>query len=161
MKGLLADIVTFFKTLTLIDYVLFLAILVLLVLVVSLVYLLQTTNIDDYIEEDEDEEFDIQKAVSEIENKDPREIEINDYEREQEANAIISYEELVNNARKNKINYESDEMLGNTVSVKKFDLDNLVSEDPSSASTLNARVISYAHEEAFLEALKKLQKLLD
>ena len=161
MKNLLMDIITFLKTLTLIDYVLFLAILVLLVLIVSLVYLLQTTDMDELEEEDEDGEFDIQKAVEEIESAPPREIEINDYEREQEENAIISYEELVNNTRKNKINYETDEMINDKVSVKKFNLDNLVSEDPDITNNLNARVISYAHEEAFLEALKKLQKLLD
>ncbi len=162
MKNLLMDIITFLKTLTLIDYVLFLAILVLLVLIVSLVYLLQTTDIEEYDGEDEDNgEFDIKKAVEEIESAEPREIEINDYEREQEENAIISYEELVNNTRKNKINYETDEMIDDKVSVKKFNLDNLVSEDPNISNNINARVISYAHEEAFLEALKKLQKLLD
>lgn len=161
MKNLLMDIATFFKTLTLIDYVLFLAILVLLVLIVSLVYLLQTTDIEEYDTEEDNGEFDIKKAVEEIESATPREIEINDYEREQEENAIISYEELVNNTRKNKINYETDEMIDDKVSVKKFDLDNLVSEDPDINNNLNVRVISYAHEEAFLEALKKLQQLLD
>lgn len=159
MKSLFVDIATFFKTLTFIDYVLYLAILILLVLIISLIYLLKTTDIDEY-EETEDEEFDIQKAVSEIENASPREIEINDYEKEQEENAIISYEELVNSTKQGKINYETDEMLGNTVSVKKFNLDNLVSEEPE-PTNINVRVISYAHEEAFLEALKNLQKLLD
>ena len=161
MKNLLMDIITFFKTLTLIDYVLFLAILVLLVLIVSLIYLLQTTDIEEYEPEEDNGEFDIKKAVEEIESASPREIEINEYEREQEENAIISYEELLSNTRKNKINYETDEMINDKVSVKKFDLDNLVSEDPEMAPELNARVISYAHEEAFLEALKKLQQLLD
>ena len=162
MKSLFVDIATFFKTLTFIDYVLYIAILVLIVLVVSLIYLLKTTNLDDFVvDESDDEEFDIQKAVSEIENAPLKEIEINDYEKEQEENAIISYKELVNNAKRNKINYESDELLGNTVSVKKFNLDNLVSEEIEEENNLNVRVISYAHEEAFLEALKKLQKILD
>ena len=158
MKSLITDIITFFKTLTFIDYVLYLAMLVLVILIVSLIYLLRTADIEEI--EDDEEEFDIKKAIEEIELSDNREIEINDYEREQEENAIISYEELLNSAKKNKLNYKSDELLGDTVSVKKFDLDNLVSEEPEDVK-LDVRVISYAHEEAFLQALKNLQKLLD
>lgn len=159
MKSLILDIITFFKTLTFIDYVLYFAVLALIVLIVSLIYLFKTTNIEDYLE-DCDEDFDIQKAVLEMEQNTSRELELNDYEKEQEENAIISYKELVDNAKKNKLNYVTNEMVGNTVSVKKFNLENLLSEEPDNID-LNVRVITYEHEEAFLEALKKLQKLLD
>ena len=66
MKSLILDIITFFKTLTFVDYVLYLAMLVLIILVVSLIYLLRTTDIDSLVIEDDDD-FDIKKAVEEIE----------------------------------------------------------------------------------------------
>ena len=157
MKNLILNIVEFLKTLTLIDYILYIAILILIVLIVSLVYLLKTTDIENAISE-EDEEIDIKNAVEELKDYTPREIELNDYEKEQEENAIISYDELVNNARNNKINYV-DEKINDSISVKKFDLDNLVSEEEE--KPINVRVLSYEHEEAFLAALKQLQKLLD
>ena len=50
-----------------------------------------------------------------------------EYEKEQEEKAIISYEELVNSIKKKKINYE-DEKNDKDVSIKKIDLDNLISE---------------------------------
>ena len=157
MKNLILNIIEFLKTLTLIDYILYIAILILIILIVSLVYLLKTTDIENAISE-EDEEFDIKNAVEELKDYTPREIELNDYEKEQEENAIISYDELVNNARNNKINYV-DEKINDNISVKKFDLDNLVSDDEE--PPMNVRVLSYEHEEAFLAALKQLQKLLD
>ena len=125
----------------------------------SLIYLLKTTDIENDISIDDNDEFDIKNAVKELEEKQPREIELTDYEREQEENAIISYDELLSNTRNNKINYV-DERINDNVSVKKFDLDNLVSEEEEQPKVA-VRVVTYEHEEAFLAALKQLQKLLD
>ena len=158
LKSLILSILEFLKTLTLIDYILYIAILVLIILIVSLIYLLKTTDIENSILEENEDDFDIKNAVKELNDYTPRELELTDYEKEQEENAIISYDELVNNTKKNKINYETEEINGN-VSVKKFDLDNLVSEGEK--EHMNVRVVSFEHEEAFLAALKQLQKLLD
>ena len=159
MKNLFLNIGEFLKTLTLIDYILYIAILVLIVLIVSLIYLLKTTDIEnDILNEEDRDEFDIKNAVKELNDYTPREIELNDYEKEQEENAIISYDELINSTKNNKLNYSDEEMSGN-VSVKKFDLDNLVSEEEE--AKMNVRVLTLEHEEAFLAALKQLQKLLD
>lgn len=87
----------------------------------------------------------------------PTNIELSSYEKEQENNAIISYEELVNNRDNNNINY--DETYENNtvdVAVKKVDLNgnygvNLEKE------TYSVNLMSYEHEEAFLRALRKLQ----
>ena len=158
MKNIIFDIASFLKTLTVIDYILYVAILVLLILIVSLIYLLKTTDIEGSIQEENDD-FDIKNTVKELSEATPREMELTDYEKEQEQNAIISYDELINSTKNNKINYETDELLNDKISVKKFDLDNLVSE--GSEQIANVRVITFEHEEAFLQALKTLQKLLD
>lgn len=87
----------------------------------------------------------------------PINIELSSYEQEQENNAIISYEELVNNKDNSNVNY--DETYENhtvDVDVKKVDLSdnygvNLEKE------TYSVSLMSYEKEEAFLRALRKLQ----
>lgn len=158
MKSLILDIVSFLKTLTFIDYVLYFAILILIILVASLVYLLKTTNIDEE-ELYYDDDFDIKDAVEEISQSKPQNINLTDYEKEQEEKAIISYQELVNSIKKNKINYEDDEIINDDIKIRKVNLDNLVSEEIE--ESVKVRVMTFEHEEAFLEALKKLQKLLN
>lgn len=159
MKSLILDIVSFLKTLTFIDYVLYFAILILIILVASLVYLLKTTNIDEEELYYEDDDFDIKDAVEEISQSKPQNINLTDYEKEQEEKAIISYQELVNSIKKNKINYEDDEIINDDIKIRKINLDNLVSEEIE--ESVKVRVMTFEHEEAFLEALKKLQKLLN
>ena len=51
-------------------------------------------------------------------------------------------------------------MLDNQVSVKKVNLDDLISDEIEEAN-INVKVMDFKHEEAFLEALKQLQKLLN
>lgn len=46
------------------------------------------------------------------------------------------------------------------LSVKKVDLDNLVNKNNNTVSNIEVRLISFQKEEAFLEALKRLQKEL-
>jgi len=157
MKSLLIDVMAFLKTLTFVDYILYFAILILIILVVSLIYLLKTTNIDEE-ESEYSEEFDIANAVEELSNNKTQNIVLTDYEKEQEEKAIISYEELVNSIKKNKINYE-DEITDSDIKIRKVNLDNLLSEEAE--ENVKVRVMTFEHEEAFLEALKKLQKLLN
>ena len=158
MKNLVIDVVSFLKTLTFIDYVLYFAILILIILVASLIYLLKTTNID---EEDfeYDEEFDIKSTVEELSQTKSQNINLTDYEKEQEEKAIISYEELVNTIKKNEINYEEENTLNKDVKIRKIDLDNLDKE--CNREPVKVRLMTYEHEEEFLRSLKQLQKLLN
>ena len=46
------------------------------------------------------------------------------------------------------------------LSIKKVDLDNIMSNQAATTPKVDVRVISFAKEEAFLQALKQLQKEL-
>ena len=81
------------------------------------------------------------------------------YERDQEEKAIISYDELLQKQNKYAINYEKEELLDDLV-VKKVNLNDLVNKDEQ-VKIKEVRVISYEKEEAFLNALKELNKLLN
>jgi hypoxanthine-guanine phosphoribosyltransferase len=86
-------------------------------------------------------------------------IKFTDYEKDQEDKAIISYDELLNKGNNYELNYEKEEM-HDDLSVKKVDLDNLVNKNNNTVSNIEVRLISFQKEEAFLEALKRLQKEL-
>lgn len=162
MKSIFGDIINFLKSLSLIDYVLYFAILILIILVVSLLYLLKTTNIEeDELIENEDNDFDIKNAVQQISQEQPKNIDLTEYEKEQEEKAIISYEELVNSIKRNKINY-ADETNNDNISIKKVDLDNLISEEAEEQNqNYSYKIINFQHEEKYLKELKELIKLLD
>ncbi len=81
------------------------------------------------------------------------------YEKDQEEKAIISYEELLQRQNKYAVNYEKEEMLDDLV-VKKVNLNDLVNKNEQ-VNIKEVRVISYEKEEAFLQALKELNKLLN
>ena len=83
---------------------------------------------------------------------------MNDYEEEQEQRAIISYDELLEKQKDLKINYEEEQQIGD-ITVKKVDIDNI--STPVEKEESKPIVISYEKEEAFLEALKKLQKQIN
>ena len=78
-----------------------------------------------------------------------------EYEKEQEEKAIISYDELL----KKHINYEKEERKDDLV-IRKVDLSNLINSEVQD-EIKNVRVISYEKEEAFLSALKELNRLLN
>lgn len=93
-------------------------------------------------------------------NKGNEEINCDKYEQEQEAKAIISYEELLNKKNKYAINYEKEEILDDLI-VKKVNLQDLVNVNEEIAVEDEIRVISYQKEEDFLKALKELNSLLN
>ena len=164
---LFKDIASFLRTLSFIDLVFFFAVVVLMVLVVTLIYFIK-------INKEENEEFlanpkkDLEKTtemkiIEEItKNIDPTAtptVDFTDYEKDQENKAIISYDELLKKTNNYELNYEKEEYIDD-LSVKKVDLDNLVSVKKEQGPKIEVRVISYQEEEAFLEALKRLQKNL-
>jgi len=87
-------------------------------------------------------------------------INCNDYEKDQEEKAIISYDELLEKSNKYAINYEKEEVIDDLI-VKKIDMNNFNNIDGKIAEKEEVRVISYDHEEAFLRALKELNSLLN
>ena len=159
------DIANFLKGLAFVDYVFFFAVLVLMILVITLIYFIKIN--DDVLDndtksknlKDETQEMQIVKKINEaIEKEEPRpNIDFTEYEKDQEEKAIISYDELLKQDSNYEINYEKEEYLDD-LSVKKFDLDHLVTKKETDEKPLmKGRVISFEKEEAFLQALKQLQ----
>ncbi|MBE6154242.1 MAG: hypothetical protein E7163_01530 [Firmicutes bacterium] len=168
------DMISFLKTLSFVDYVFFFAVLTLMLLIITLIYFIKENTDDEIIftnnkkEEDKKEivietkELDDLKAITEaLENAEPSAINLNKYEEEQEEKAIISYEELLNKKNDFAINYSEEENIYEDLTIKKIDLDNLLNKDVIVKPEIKVSVISYEKEEAFLEALKKLQQKLN
>ncbi len=155
------DIGDFLETLSFIDVVFFFAVLILIILVVTLIYFIKINKDDeeDKKQDDETAEMKIVKEIRENMKNDDVVINFTDYEKDQEEKAIISYDELLNKSNKYGLNYEKEDVYDD-LSVKKVDLDNLVNKNSEIKVNSDVRVISFAKEEAFLEALKRLQKEL-
>ena len=190
MKNLFLDFTSFIKSLTLIDILFILSLIGLVVLIVTLLYIIKVNN-EDNIEiiddnevkketqiqqlenKEENEELDLARISKEIDENPTKPITLNDYEREQEEKAIISYDELIKTKEipLEEINYKNEENVDG-LTVKTVNLDeitkpielpkikttdsNLSEEKPS----LN-KLISYEKEDEFLAALKQLESLLN
>lgn len=153
------DIGDFFSSLTFIDIVFFFLVLILIILVVTLIYFIKINEDQKSDNLEETAEMKIVKEINENMNKeDSVVINLSDYEKDQEDKAIISYDELLSKSNKYGLNYEKEE-LHDDVSVKKVDLEN-ISSNIEDDTKIETRVISFSKEEAFLEALKRLQKEL-
>ena len=180
------NIKEFLSSLTIIDVTFFFAVLFLMIVVVTLLYFIKVNEEvkekDEIIEElttdqnsikedkeevkyygddEEGELLDLESITKALENKTNDAIDLTTFEEEQEKDAIISYDELINKTNFGTINYKNESMYDD-LSVKEVDLDHLINEtDKSSVEVTKTQVISYAQEEAFLEALKKLQKQIN
>lgn len=155
-----SDIGEFLKTLNFVDIVFFFAVVILMVLIVTLIYFIKINN--DEEQKDVKEETAEMKIVREIQEnlgKEEQTVKFTDYERDQEDKAIISYDELLNKGSNYTLNYEKEE-LKDDVSIKKVNLDDLLKKQEAETPKVDVRVISFAKEEAFLQALKQLQKEL-
>ena len=156
------DIYNFLLALRFVDIVFYFSILILMILIIVLIYFIKINKIEEEEKNKlgETQEMKIAKELNDKMNKEEKMIQFTDYEQDQENKAIISYDELVNKGINNyDLNYETEEM-HDDLSVKKVDLDNLVNKSNNSISNIEVRVISFQKEEAFLEALKRLQKEL-
>ena len=186
------DMLSFLQTLSFIDYILYFTVLVLIVLIISLIYVIRMSdddemdieNIDEKIQEQTiklsdsitnpanitsklerelpNDIIDLKEIVNTIDEKPTPVIDMTAYEAEQEEKAIISYEELISSTKSHPINYDTEEMVDDTVKVKKINLENLtnvnITEDPP---RLEVKLFTYDHEEAFLKTLKQLNELLN
>ena len=156
------------------DVFVFIIIIFLLIVSMMMVYLVYSQNkqlTEELMlrdkrarEEKENKELDLRELTKELESA-PKEknIELTDYEAEQEEKAIISYEELLNANQAQNINYSDLDEIDDIV-VKKVDLANTgtVSLNEIKEITEEAKEpTSYAHEEEVLEDLKHLQSILN
>ena len=124
---------------------------------------LETMPSKEEIEDDEEGELiDLKTLTKKLqEEKENNIISFTDYEKDQEEKAIISYNELLEHQNKYRINYEK-EIKDDDVTIKKVNLQELVNKNEiDDASKIDVRVISYEKEEAFLSALKELNRLLN
>ena len=156
------DIYNFIMALRFVDIVFYFSILILMILIVILIYFIKINKLeeDEKNKLGETQEMKIAKELRDNMKSSDKMIQFTDYEKDQEDKAIISYDELLNKGNSNyELNYETEEM-HDDLSVKKVDLDNLVNKSNNTISNLEVRVISFQKEEAFLEALKRLQKEL-
>lgn len=111
---LINDIIYFCSALSVDDYIFFFAVVLLFVLIISLIYFLK-------IEESKVPSNELEIITKKIEKEyKPAKIEFSNFEKEQEAEAIISYDELVENNKKYELNYE-DEKVVDGLKVQKVD----------------------------------------
>ena len=104
---------------------------------------------------------DLEKISKNIESDyKPVNIELTSYEKEQEDNAIISYEELVK-TQDSGYSYDESFKPESDVSVKRIDLDKPSGEIIAPQEKNKVKLLNYDKEEAFLAALKQLQKELN
>lgn len=156
------DIYNFIMALRFVDIVFYFSILILMILIVILIYFIKINKLeeDEKNKLGETQEMKIAKELRDNMKSSDKMIQFTDYEKDQEDKAIISYDELLNKETNNyELNYETEEM-HDDLSVKKVDLDNLVNKSNNTIKNIEVRVISFQKEEAFLEALKRLQKEL-
>ena len=112
-------------------------------------------------EDEEPELIDLKTLTKKLkEDANNERINFTAYEKDQEEKAIISYDELIKKKNLYAINYEKEELIDD-LSVKKVNLNDLVNKNEMEYIKEEVRVISYQKEEAFLNALKELNSLLN
>ncbi len=164
---IIKNIVGMISLLSAADIILFVATITLIILIIFLIYVIRITDNKDLDVLPEVSVNELKKDVKDaslINNTNQNQ----SYEAEQEAKAIISYDELVNTRSIPVLNYQKEEEIAG-LTVKKIDLNNLagttepkpvaVNEVDAPVSNSKGKLISYAKEEEFLATLKRLQSL--
>ena len=152
------------------DMLLFIVVISLVLISITMVYLVYSQNkqlTKELIKKDNNsnnETLDLKELSKKLENiHKPNNIYMTQFEKDQEEKAIISYDELLKNKDNVSIGYASTELKDN-IEVKKIDLDNTgeLELDPIKKE-LNTKItlVTYEHEEEFLNSLKQLQYLLN
>lgn len=162
----ISDVINFMETLSFIDIIFFFAVLALMLLVITLIYFIkENSEVEELPIREEKKEVPEIDNLKEITNaileREPAAINLNNYEEEQEEKAIISYDELIKRKNGFALNYSEEENIDEELTIKKVDLDNLINKESVVTPEIKVTVISYEKEEAFLEALKKLQQKLN
>ena len=143
-----------------IDDLLFIAIVVWLLLI-SVIVLRALKNKEEIMSSEAKSRrdmIDLEKITKNIERDyKPANINLTSYEQEQEDNAIISYQELLNSKDKNHVNYDGSFNNKTDIDIKKVDLSNNDKNGYDEHNQINVTLMSYEKEEAFLKALKQLK----
>ena len=87
----------------------------------------------------------------------PVNIELTNYEKEQEESAVISYEELLKKRSSNSVNYDDSFINNSEIDIKKVDLRESMGTNNIVNTKIEVNLFNYEKEEAFLKALRKLQ----
>ncbi len=156
-----ANISSFFKSITFIDYIFFFSVIFLIILVVSLIYFIKIN--EEIIETtDKLEDADnLKEIVNNLKATNPKPVSFTPYEKEQEDRAIISYDELLSNTGEYELNYVNEEVKDD-VTIKKVDLNNIANQNMQiEINNKEVPLFSLKREEQFLKALKELQKTLN
>ena len=160
MKDIIEKIFGFLYTLSMGDYIFLIATFIIILAFVYVLYLIKRDEEMGILYKNEDISY--LENVKETLEKDykPNNIDLTDYEKEQEESAIISYEELIKNKDKINISYDKNyKSETEEIDVKKIVLsDNGIKENND--TKLDVKLMNYDKEEAFLVALKQLQKNL-
>lgn len=102
--------------------------------------------------------IDLEKITKNIEtNYKPAIVELTSYEQEQENNAIISYEELLASRNNSDVNYDNEYKNNTDIGIKKVSFSNSKGESIGQTK-IEVNLMNYEKEEAFLKALRQLQK---
>ena len=213
MSNIFNDIISFIKSLSFVDIVFMMSIIGLIILIVTLIYIIKVNDDEDIeeiklvdtntsnevkeeIKEEKvevkpevkeeiiEDELDLSKITQELDQANPKVLALNEYEKEQEERAIISYDELLKTKDlQEEINYINEKNLGD-LTVKSVDLESItrpielpkikeklievkkeeieeesvIDESPRHSKTI---LISYTKEEEFLRTLKTLEGLLN
>ena len=159
MKNIFENLFGFLYTLSMGDYIFLVCTFLILVALIYVIYLIKKDDEKHYINKTEIDTLESIKETIEKEYK-PETIILTDYEKEQEENAIISYDELLKNKNKLNISYDEEyEPNTSEVLVKKINISEN-NEEIKNKSELSVKLMSYDKEEAFLKALKQLQQNL-
>ena len=150
--------VYFSKILNINDW--FVIAILLVLIIISIYWLKKITDKEKIMENNKKNIVDLEAITKNIERDyKPLNVELTSYEKEQEKNAIISYEELVSNAKKNNVVYDDRyQNEDESIEIKKVDLGTHPENNtPVSQTKISVDVLRYDKEEAFLKALKQLQ----
>ena len=164
MKQLFSDIINLVKNMNHIDYLLYFSILILIILIVSLIYIIKTSEGEEVVVDTfNSDDIDLKEVVENIENTEPPTVEFTSYEKDQEEKAIISYDELIARSKTGTINYGEEEVIDDELTIKKIDLDSIVNSNEMilEEKEHENHLFKYTNEEAFLQALKQLNELLN
>lgn len=116
-------------------------------------------NYTNHYDDEEGELLDLETITKALENKTTNAIDLTAFEEEQEKEAIISYDELINKAKPHEYSYKKESIIDG-LSVKEVDLESL-NNNSNAVKQEIVNTVSYEEEEAFLEALKQLQKQIN
>ncbi len=165
IKDLAYNLGGFIHLLTWKDFVIMILVFLVLVLLLIIYYMIKVKEEIPVKEAKEERKLDLDlKQISKkIEAEEPRTIQLTDYEEEQESKAIISYQELLEKSKEIRFEDIDDEYQNFEVKIKKINLESepKIKEEPiKRKEEPKVKMMSYEHENDFLDALKKLQSEL-